>query len=72
MKGKWRNVEMPDYESGFLDAMEPAYIAFDGEGSAAFAFGCVTGANLRAGESRSVEISGTGIARPWQTSSTAC
>lgn len=43
VQGKWRIVEMPDYEPDFPDMMGPAYILFgklDGE----FAFGCVTGA----------------------------
>jgi len=28
MKGKWRIVEMADYESDYPDMMEPAYILF--------------------------------------------
>jgi len=32
VKGKWRIIEMPDYESDFPDMMEPAYIFFDGKG----------------------------------------
>ncbi len=43
MKGKWRIVEMPGYESDYPDMMEPAYILFDGKGGGGFAFGCVTG-----------------------------
>jgi hypothetical protein len=43
LTGKWRIVEMPDYEADFPDMMEPAYIFFDGQGSGEFAFGCVTG-----------------------------
>ncbi|HLY06765.1 MAG TPA: hypothetical protein VKR31_13560 [Rhizomicrobium sp.] len=50
MKGKWRIVEMPDYESDFRDMMEPAYILFDGKGGGEFAFGCVTGAFSGAGD----------------------
>jgi hypothetical protein len=42
VKGKWRIVEMPDYEDDF-DMVEPAYILFDGKGGGEFAFGCVTG-----------------------------
>ena len=41
--GKWRIVEMPDYDEDYPDMVEPAYILFEptrGE----FAFGCVTGA----------------------------
>ncbi len=40
--GKWRIVEMPDYDEDHPDIMEPAYILFEptrGE----FTFGCVTG-----------------------------
>jgi hypothetical protein len=44
MKGKWRIVAMPDYESDYPDMIEAAYIFFDGAGGGAFAFGCVTGA----------------------------
>ncbi len=38
MKGKWRITKMPDYDAGFPDMMEPAYILFDGEGGGEFAF----------------------------------
>ncbi len=81
MKGKWRIVEMPDYETGFLDTMGPANIAFDGKGSGAFAFGCTHGccqADLQPDGSLQGEICFHNgdeisfIARPWQTSSTAC
>jgi hypothetical protein len=41
--GKWRIVEMPDYEEDFPDMMEPAYILFE-PSHGEFAFGCVTGA----------------------------
>lgn len=40
--GKWRIVEMPDYEADFPDMMEPAYILFE-ETTGEFVFGCVTG-----------------------------
>jgi hypothetical protein len=43
IQGKWRIVEMPDYEADFPDMMEPAYILF-GKSGGEFAFGCVTGA----------------------------
>jgi hypothetical protein len=43
IRGKWRIVEMPDYEADFPDMMGPAYILFDKTGGE-FAFGCVTGA----------------------------
>lgn len=42
MIGKWRIVEMPDYEADFPDMMGPAYILFGPTGGE-FAFGCVTG-----------------------------
>jgi hypothetical protein len=38
-----RTVEMELWDKDFLDMMEPAYIAFDGNAGGAFAFGCVTG-----------------------------
>jgi hypothetical protein len=43
IQGKWRITEMPAYDAGYPDMMEPAYILFDKTGSE-FAFGCVTGA----------------------------
>lgn len=43
LSGKWRITDMPDFESGYRDMMEPAYILFDDHGSGEFAFGCVTG-----------------------------
>lgn len=43
LSGKWRIVEMALWDNGFLDMMEPAYIAFDGKAGGEFAFGCVTG-----------------------------
>jgi hypothetical protein len=53
LKGKWRIVEMEMWDKDFLDMMEPAYIAFDGNAGGEFAFGCVTGSlpkgNLRCG-----------------------
>ena len=57
MRGKWRIVEMPNYEAGFLDMVEPAYILFDGEGSGEFVFGCVTGAIYGAGDTKNVIFS---------------
>ena len=41
--GRWRIVEMADYEDDFPDMMEPAYILFDRGDGGEFAFGCVTG-----------------------------
>jgi hypothetical protein len=40
--GRWRIVEMPDYDDDYPDMMEPAYILFEPT-SGEFAFGCVTG-----------------------------
>ena len=40
--GKWRIVEMADYEDDYPDMMGPAYIRFCPTGGE-FAFGCVTG-----------------------------
>ena len=59
IQGKWRIVKMPDYESDFLDMMEPAYILFDRSGSE-FAFGCVTGAIHAIVEGDSVEFTWSG------------
>jgi hypothetical protein len=60
MKGKWRIVEMPDYEAGYPDMVEPAYIVFDGNGGGEFAFGCVTGAIYEAGDGDAVEFAWNG------------
>lgn len=43
LKGKWRIVAMPDFEAGYPDMMEPAYILFEDIGGGEFAFGCCTG-----------------------------
>jgi hypothetical protein len=56
MKGKWRIVVMPDYESDYPDMMEPAYILFDGRGGGAFAFGCITGAISGAGDADAAAV----------------
>jgi hypothetical protein len=53
--GKWRIVEMPDYEDDYPDMMEPAYILFEGA-RGEFAFGCVTGAFACGGEHNAVEF----------------
>lgn len=60
IKGRWRIVEMLDYEASFLDMVEPAYILFDGEGGGEFAFGCVTGAIYRAADADEVEFTWDG------------
>jgi hypothetical protein len=56
VKGKWRIVDMPDYESDFPDMMEPAYILFDGKGGGEFAFGCVTAAISGAGDANATAV----------------
>ena len=106
VQGKWRIVEMADYEADFPDMVEPAYILF-GKTGGEFAFGCVTGVIYGTCEGDAVEFTGDGndemdqasghgwadlqddgslegeicfhngdevtiIARPWNTSSTAC
>jgi len=58
--GRWRIVEMPDYEDDFTDMMEPAYILFEANGSGEFAFGCVTGQIFGGGHTGSVEFSWVG------------
>ena len=60
LQGKWRIIEMPDYESGFPDMVEPAYIFFDGQGGGEFAFGCVTGGIYGAGDTDLVEFTWNG------------
>jgi len=60
MKGKWRIVEMPDFEADFPDMTEPAYIFFDGQGGGEFAFGCVTGAIYGAADANAVEFTWDG------------
>jgi hypothetical protein len=60
IRGKWRIVEMPDYESGYPDMMEAAYIFFDGKGGDAFAFGCVTGILYGADDDNSVDFTWDG------------
>ena len=107
VRGKWRIVEMPDYEADYPDMMGPAYISFDGKGGGEFAFGRVTGSLYGAADAGAVDFTWNGndemddafgdgsallqpdgnlegeirfhygdeiafIARPWQTSSTAC
>lgn len=53
LQGKWRIVEIPDYEADFADMMGPAYILF-GPTTGEFAFGCVTGAIHGGGETDTV------------------
>ena len=60
IKGRWRIVQMPDYEAGYLDMMEPAYILFEDDGSGEFAFGCVTGGIWGAGDADAVDFSWQG------------
>ena len=40
--GRWRIVEMSMFDSGYIDLVEPGYIAFDPRGQGEFAFGAVT------------------------------
>jgi hypothetical protein len=58
--GRWRIVEMPDYDDDFPDMMEPAYILFEDHGSGEFAFGCVTGQIFGGGDTDAVQFSWTG------------
>jgi hypothetical protein len=58
--GRWRIVEMPDYDDDFPDMMEPAYILFADHGSGEFAFGCVTGQIFGGGDTHAVESSWSG------------
>ncbi|MGF4382265.1 hypothetical protein ACQF50_26845 [Klebsiella pneumoniae] len=58
--GRWRIIEMPDYEDDFPDMMEPAYILFEENGSGEFAFGCVTGQIFGGADTGSVEFSWQG------------
>ena len=62
LSGKWRITHMPDFDAGYRDMMEPAYILFDDNGSGQFAFGCVTGQISRAGDAatRTTGFSWTG------------
>ena len=60
LKGRWRIVAMPDYESNYPDMMEPAYILFDGKGGGEFAFGCVTGTIYGAGDAEAIEFDWNG------------
>jgi len=53
--GKWRITRMPDYEDGYRDMMEPAYILF-GPDRSEFAFGCVTGAFAGGADHDAVEF----------------
>jgi hypothetical protein len=41
--GRWRIIEMPDYEADYLDLMEPAYILFEASGAGEFASGHIFG-----------------------------
>jgi hypothetical protein len=59
IRGKWRIVEMPDYEADFPDMMEPAYILF-GRLGGEFAFGCVTGAIHGTAKGDSIEFTWCG------------
>jgi hypothetical protein len=58
--GKWRIVEMPDYDADYPDMMDPAYILFEDRGRGEFAFGCVTGAIYGSGDTDAVEFTWDG------------
>ena len=58
--GRWRIVEMPDYEADYPDMIEPAYLLFEANGSGEFAFGCVTGQIFGGGDTAAVEFSWNG------------
>lgn len=58
--GTWRITAMPDFDAGYRDLGEPAFIRFDDHGSGAFAFGCVTGQIYGGGNGSAVEFSWTG------------
>lgn len=60
VRGKWRIVEMPDYEADYPDMMGPAYIFFDGKGGGEFAFGCVTGSLYGAADADAVDFTWDG------------
>jgi len=59
LQGKWRIVEMPDYEADFPDMMGPAYILF-GKSGGEFAFGCVTGTIHRTAKGDTIEFTWSG------------
>ncbi len=58
--GRWRIVEIADYEAGYPDMMEPAYLVFEAHGSGEFAFGCVTGHIFGGANTEAVEFSWEG------------
>lgn len=60
IRGKWRIVEMPNYEPDYPDMMEPGYIFFDDEGGGEFAFGCVTGTLYGAEDANPVDFTWSG------------
>lgn len=60
IKGRWRIVQIPDYDTDYPDMMGPAYIVFEGDGSGEFAFGCVNGDIWGAGDADAVDFSWQG------------
>ena len=60
IKGRWRIVQMPDYDADYPDMMEPAYLLFEDDGSGEFAFGCVTGGIWGAADADAVDFSWQG------------
>ena len=59
--GRWRIVGMALWDADFLDLVEPAYIAFDRQGSGEFVFGAVHG-------SLACRYGPDGVAFTWQGS----
>lgn len=60
IQGRWRIVELPEYEPDYADMMGPAYILFEEKGAGEFAFGCVTGQIYGASEGNAVDFAWTG------------
>jgi hypothetical protein len=60
VRGKWRIVGMPDYETDYPDMMGPAYIFFDDVGGGEFAFGCVAGSLYGAADVDTVDFTWDG------------
>jgi hypothetical protein len=59
VQGKWRIIEMPDYETDYPDMMGPAFILFDQAGGE-FAFGCVMGAIHGSADGNAIEFTWSG------------
>lgn len=57
--GKWRIIEMPEYDADYPDEMEPAFILFGTKGGE-FVFGCVTGQIYGGGDTDAVAFQWAG------------